>query len=149
MKIYLAKPMSGYAANDVAAYFTSTQDRLTRAGYTVMHPMIGKAYLLGDNNLRATGYTQALSGDHAIIERDRWMVSNADIVLMDLAGAKVISIGCMFELAWAHDKGKHTVVTLEDSNPHKHAFVLQGADVVYPNLESALTYLEQLSRGWL
>jgi hypothetical protein len=51
------------------------------------------------------------------------------------------------ELAWAHDKGKHTIVVLEPGNIHEHAFVLEAADVVFNNEADALLYLKKLSKG--
>jgi len=76
------------------------------------------------------------------------MVERADIVLADLRCAKRVSIGTVFEIAWASDTGKHVVLILErGSHPHDHSFVYEAADVVFYNEEDALTYLRSLTES--
>jgi hypothetical protein len=70
------------------------------------------------------------------------MVKKVDIVLVDLSNIKNVSIGCCMELAWAQDNDKHTIVVMEKSNIHMHAFVLEAADIVFEQLEEALEYLQ-------
>ena len=51
----------------------------------------------------------------------------------------------MFEMAWAHQLGKHSVVVMEKDNIHRHSFVLEASDVLYETYSEALDYLEKLS----
>lgn len=112
--------------------------------------MTGKSYLRNEIEFKAHGYADnPPSTNHAIFERDKWMVSTCDIVFVDLIGTKSISIGCIMELAMGALLGKHTVVAMEEDNPHRHAFVLEAADIVYPNLVEALYYMEKLIHGSL
>lgn len=145
MKIYLAHPITGLSFEEVVTYFDGTALRLKDIGYDVIHPMIGKSYLRAENNLKAGGYTFPPSTNHAIKERDRWMVSQADIILFDFSRAKSVSIGCCMELAWADLLGKHTIISLEADNVHRHAFIIECADIVFDNLLDALEYLEKLA----
>src|SRR5690349_5772850 len=132
MKVYTAGPMTGLTFAEAAAHFERRAEVLRGYGYEVFHPFTGKGYLRDvEGPLKATNVNGRLSGDHAIIERDRWMVKQADVVYADLSGAQRVSIGTMFELAWAHDQGKHTVVVMEPGNIHEHAFVKEAADVVF------------------
>lgn len=145
MKIYLATPISGRSYDEVTNYYKETSESLHNAGYSVLCPMNGKTHLRTEVEFKAHGYTDnPTSTNHAIIERDRWMVSQADIVYANLIGSKHASIGTCMELAWAHDKGKHTIVSMEDTNIHQHAFILETADIVFKTHEEAMSYLRNL-----
>jgi nucleoside 2-deoxyribosyltransferase len=72
------------------------------------------------------------------------MVRNCDIILTDLTGMTRNSIGCCMEMAWASLLGKHSIVVMEKENPHRHAFVLEAADIVFETLEEAIEYLKLL-----
>ena len=147
MKIYIARPITGCTADEVISYYQETADILRGMGYEVFHAMCAKTYLHGDPDVKATGYNFPLSTDHAIVERDRWMTQTADILFVNLTGCKRVSIGTCFELAWAHHMGKHTVVCMEATNIHRHAFVIEAADVLYETYNEGLDYLEKLARN--
>lgn len=145
--IYCAGPITGLSYDEVTSYYQKVFYRLKEAGYDPLCPLCGKEYLKNETNLKASGYSYPLSTNHAIIERDRWMVKKSSIILINLFAAKKVSIGTMMELAWAHDNGIHTVLVMEKDNIHEHAFVFEAADVHYESLEDALVYLERLIKG--
>ena len=141
MLVYLAHPITGLGYYAVMDYYRETEAALREAGYQTLCPMRGKTHLRNEREFRPDGYQHPVSTNHAIIERDAWMVAKADIVLLDLTGSKSVSIGCMMELAWAYWQHKHTIVVLPQDNPHRHAFVLEAADIVFETQSEALTYL--------
>lgn len=147
MNIYLAHPISGMSGAQVMDYYEDMKYRLGRMGYTVLQPMTGKGYLRTELEFKSHGYTgMPASTNHAILERDNWMVRQADVVLVDLSAAYAVSIGCVMELAWAQDHHKHTIVVMGPDNVHRHAFVLEAADIVFENQYDALTYLQLLAK---
>ena len=78
-------------------------------------------------------------------ERDIWMVRQCDVFYLNLMDAgERVSIGGVMELAVAAALGKHTVVSMGAENIHRHAFVLEAADVIYETHEEAMKYLERL-----
>lgn len=145
MKIYLAHPISGLGFDEVVTYYEDLRGRLTARGYDVLQPMTGKGYLRTEICFRGLGDGHPQSTNHAIVERDNWMVHQADVVLVDLTGAKAVSIGCMMELAWSHELRRHTIVVLTEENVHWHAFVLECADIVLASLAEAVEYLTKLA----
>ena len=145
MRIYIARPISGCSYEEVVQYYQTTADRLRAIGYEVFHAMCAKTYLQSEKDFKAEGYEFPLSTDHAIVERDRWMTEMADIIFVNLSDCKRVSIGTMFEMAWAHQLGKHSVVVMEKDNIHRHSFVLEASDVLYETYSEALDYLEKLS----
>jgi hypothetical protein len=48
------------------------------------------------------------------------------------------------ELAWASILGKHTVVSMQKENVHRHAFILEAADVIFETHEESMEYLDKL-----
>lgn len=89
MKIYLARPISGSSFEEVSNYYTEAQSTFENWGFSVLHPMTGKSYLRTELKFKAEGYGTPISGNHAILERDLWMVRQSDVVYLDLTGAKL------------------------------------------------------------
>ena len=147
MKIYLALPISGRGYDDVVEDIFMLKKILENIGYEVLQPMTAKGYLRTEVEFKAHGYDNPVSTNHAIAERDKWMVQQSDIILMDLSQAKSISIGCMMELAWGALLGKHTIVVMGEGNPHRHAFVIEAADIIFSNTDAAIGYLRLLKSG--
>lgn len=144
MKIYLVHPISGMTADEVFDYYTKTSKELTDQGYDVLTPMFGKENLRCEKEFRASGYKSPCTTNHAIFNRDKWMVMQADIIYANFLNAKQVSIGSMMELAWASDHGKHVIVSMQDENPHAHAFVYEASNIVYNNHEDVIEYLTKI-----
>lgn len=150
MTIYIGGRISGTTYDECVEYFNQTKDELEFAGFKVLSPMTAKAALrvnYKDRELPTSGYTEPTSTNHAIFERDQWCVRQCDIFYLNLMATQVdqhVSIGGIMELAWAALLGKHTVVSLPADNIHRHAFVLEGADIIYPTHEEAMEYLKKL-----
>jgi nucleoside 2-deoxyribosyltransferase len=148
MKIYIAGAISGQSTHGVFTYFKQTAYLLQGLGYIVYSPLIGKDKLFRNEvEFKAEGYdSNPRITNHAIIERDRWMVQQSDILYCNLTMSKeIVSIGSMMELAWAHHLGKHTIVVMQADNIHRHAFVIEAADVIFETEREGLEYLRELS----
>lgn len=144
-KIYLAHPISLCSADEVFEYYDNAV-KIFGDVYDVLSPMYGKEYLRTEKELRSEGYSdKPISCNHAVFERDTWMVSQSDIVLCDFRGSKTASIGCTMELAIASWLRKHTVVVLPKENIHNHAFVREAADVIFENMDEAVAYVRGLA----
>ena len=146
-QIYIAHKISGASGDEVFDWFDKTRDDLEYLGYGVLSPMSNKGEFRNELKYRAEGYDDPVVQNHAIFERDRWMVTQADMLLMDLTGTTQPSIGCMMELAWASMLGKHTIIVLPKDNTHRHAFVLEAGDIIFETYPEAIDYLTRLSGG--
>lgn len=149
MKVYLAGPITGLSYEEVVESLHLAKEVLEGAGYEVLSPMTGKGHLRNEIEFKAEGYGNPLSTNHAIFERDRWMVQICDVILADFTNGRTrVSIGTVTEIAWGALLGKHVVAVLPtEDNIHRHAFVLEAADVIFPSREEALQYLEKFIRG--
>jgi len=144
LKIYVAHPINGLSYNEVVSYYKDIGKKLRQMGYEVYHPMVGKSFLRTEKKFRSD-YSHPIATNHAVKERDKWMVKHVDVLLVDFTNARGVSIGCVSELAWADDTPTiHTVVVLPKGNIHDHAFVKEMADVLFESREEALDYLRKL-----
>ena len=143
--IYCAHAISGKTQDEVLEYYANITKELGDMGYKVLHPMTGKGILRTDIKFKAEAETEnPITKNHSIKERDQWMVRIADVVLTDLSNTTIASIGCVGELAWADILGKHTVVVIPKENVHRHAFILEMADIIFETLDDAKAYLRKL-----
>lgn len=148
MKIYLAHPISGLSYEEVVDYYQWTKHDLERFGFTVLNPMTGKRYLRNELEFKSHGYDNPVSTNHAIWRRDTWMVSQADIIYLNLmTTTDRVTIGGIMELAIGAYLGKHTIAAIPEGNIHEHAFVLEACDIIFRKHEEALEYLRRLSGG--
>jgi len=147
MKVYLAGSISGESYEDVVIRINRKRIALEEMGYEVLNPMTSKKAIRTEIKLKSNGYGNPESTNHAIFGRDRWMVEQADILLVDLRGTpERVSIGSCFEMAWGFMLNKHIVLVMEDDSIHKHAFVLEGADIVFETMAEAYIYLDNLAK---
>jgi hypothetical protein len=119
--------------------------------------MRGKAYLKDFTTLPATGLEKQgiLSSGKAILDRDHSDVKGSQLIVVNLLGAKTVSIGTVMEIAWAHTLQIPTVVIIEDPvieehvtdgkpltiefvNPHEHSMLLASASYRVKSIEDAL-----------
>jgi len=143
MKIYIAGSISGLSYDEVYEYFKSTSKALSSAGFDVLSPMTGKLELRTELEFKSHGYENVpVATNHAIFNRDRWMVSSADIIYANLTKCNGrVSIGTCMELAWAFQQGKHVVLAMDDDNVHQHAFVIEAAHVIFKSHKDAMDYI--------
>lgn len=148
MIIYLAGPITGKGYDEVVGRYQDKAKMLREWGYDVLCPMTGKTYLRNEVELKAGGYSNPVSTNHAIAERDKWMVTRSDVVLADLSNSgDRVSIGTVMEMAFASLSGKHCVAVIPEGNIHNHAFILEAADIVFRTEEEAYGYLQALAKG--
>jgi len=149
MKIYCAHPICGRPLEEILTYYTATVNSLSNMGYDVLHPLAG----IRDTDVRNAvkfrdhGKGNVLSSNHTITRRDLWMVRSADIVYVNLIGAGKVSIGSVAELTTGFNFGKHTIAVMEAHNIHRHAFVLEMADIIFESKEDAEMYLESFIKN--
>lgn len=56
-----------------------------------------------------------------LTERDKHMVKQADVLVLDCSGAKEVSRGSMVEVGWASAWGKPVILIAEPGNPNLFA----------------------------
>ena len=128
LKVYLAGPITGLTYEGATDWRQAVVDWLKDYDIVGVDPMRGKNYLRDGGPLDDAYPQHVMSTQKAIVTRDRFDIMNCDLVMMNLLGAKNISIGTMAELGWADAYRKPIVLVMEpEGNPHDHAFVREIA----------------------
>ena len=151
--VYLSGPISNMSFKGASDWRDATASIFNHNGFRVLDPMRGKSFLSNQSNIRREVYeaeNNPVLSDKALVNRDHADVSEADIVLANLlpmargggdgpAGQRV-SIGTMFELAWAMHMRKIVVIILDPKSSHNHPFVRE-AGVIFHRLDEAVAYV--------
>lgn len=144
--VYLAGPILG-ATYDEARYGWRkyVADRLA-AGILALSPMRQEGHLAEVKGTLEQGKwpKRVISGDKAVFYKDVLDIERADIVLVNLIGAKRISIGTMVEIGLAFAKGKKIVTVMEPGNMHEHPFVTEPSMIVTDSLDEAIDIVNSL-----
>jgi len=137
-KVYLAGPIGGLTFEEASGWRERLKVFLRGTQIEVFSPLRGKEYLKGTVIRVEEPYTYTMSTDKAIVTRDRTDVLTADLVICNLLGAKSVSIGTMFELAWANQARVPVVLVMEkQGNLHNHPFVREAADFLVETVGEA------------
>lgn len=137
-KVYLAGAIAGLAYNEATDWRDHAQRRLALAGIKGYSPMRAKKFLENRPVLGGADDTHPLTSGAGIVARDRFDVMTCDLVLVNLLGAERVSIGTMFEIAWADAFRKPVVLAMEEGNIHQHLFVHQTVGFIVPTLDEAI-----------
>jgi hypothetical protein len=151
--VYLAGPISGetYAeATDWRIEFTQRFQRHIgdTDGVVCLDPMRGKAYLDVPDTIKDEYASTQMSSARGITVRDRFDTMRSDIVVMNLLGAKKVSIGSMIEAGWLDSKRIPLILVMEhEGNIHHHSMLREIASWVVPNLDGAEQIIRSLMPG--
>jgi nucleoside 2-deoxyribosyltransferase len=136
-KVYLAGPITGSTYEETISWRNHATAKLLIHNIEGLSPMRGKAFL--DNNRTDCDITKFLSGMKAITTRDKWDCERCDAVLVNLLGAKKVSIGTVLEIGWASSAGKPIVLVMEkEGNIHEHGIIRELCGFQVETLEDGL-----------
>lgn len=142
-KVYLAGPITGLSYSGCTDWRAVAKDELAKSGIGGLSPMRGKEYLAHLETISGTGEEYAhlgvLSNSRGIMTRDRFDATRCDVLLVNLLGAKAVSIGTVMEIAWADLSRIPIVCAIEEKgNPHEHMMVTEALGYRVPSLDEAL-----------
>lgn len=119
-RVYLAGPISGQMYDQATDWREQCHQTLGQWDVEVLSPMRGKADLKSDVPIEGGYRDHPFAGERAIITRDRFDVTSADVILMNLLPmGDRISIGTFIELGWA-DACRTPVVMVRSSECKSH-----------------------------
>ena len=144
--IYLAGPITGLSYGEARhgwrERFAEIMTRLEATDIALFSPMRAKHHLSDvenlDGNTAAYSEGPAISSASGIVCRDRNDVKNCGVVVANLLGAEIVSIGTVMEFAWADAFGTPLIMVIEDEgNIHEHLMMEDVAGYRVNNLEEA------------
>lgn len=144
MKVYLAGPITGLTFRGCQDWRDGVKDELKEYYIDAVSPLRLKEFL--DDGKIINGADMPRNW---IVNRDRWDVEMADVVLANLAGATKVSLGTVSEITQA--RGNPTtfcIVVLpegeKETNPHHHIFTYALVDAIVESLEEAVELIKVL-----
>jgi nucleoside 2-deoxyribosyltransferase len=157
-KVYLAGAITHHSYDGANGWREHVSERLEHCAIC-KSPMRLKDHLKDVKKFGPHGTLSGISSNRAIFGRDSWDVRQCDIVLVNVKGLEVASVGTLIEMGIAHAEGKLILLVIgEDewtirtpgveatptTNPFDHVFVHQVSDIVVHDLEEAIEIIEAL-----
>lgn len=147
--VYLAGPITGLTFGECTDWRVEATASLAQEGIHGASPMRGKAFLAPFGKLSGTGeeyaHVNVLASQRAITTRDRFDATRCSVLLVNLLGATRVSIGTMFEIAWADLKRIPIVCAIEESgNCHEHMMLREMIGFRVTTLDEALAVTKSI-----
>lgn len=137
--VYLAGPISGLSFDGATDWREEAIKYLKRFDIKGLSPLRGKEYLKKEKEIKDSYENTALSSSRGIYTRDRYDCMTCNVILVNLLGAKRVSIGTVMEMAWT-DSIKTPIVAImeKEGNPHDHAMVKEAIGFRVETLKEGL-----------
>lgn len=149
-RVYLAGPIGGLDYDSATNWREKAQELL----YPIrgMSPMRGKEYLKHLTDIPETSeafneMNNVMSSARGIMTRDRYDCTTCDVLLVNLLGAKKVSIGTMIEIGWADAHRIPIIAVMEKGNVHEHGMVDEAIGYRVSTLEEAVYLTRMLLLG--
>ena len=136
--VYLCGPIRGLTVEECRTYFNHAAS-LFPFNVLPLSPLRFREFGPFGSVICDCFEDEIMGTQKGIMSRDFFDVQRADVVIANFLGAKVPSIGSMFELAWCHQAHKPVVLVMEpEGNVHDHPFVREACDFRVTTIEEAV-----------
>lgn len=145
--VYLAGPISELTYEGATDWREHVRGQL-QWNIIWLSPMRGKDYLKGEQSLPQTYDQSVLSTESGIMGRDMNDVRRSDMLLVNLLGAKRVSLGTMLEVGAAFILNKPIVLVMEPTgNPHEHPMLRRACAWRVPTVDEGIAVVKSVL-GW-
>ncbi len=140
-RIYLCGPIRGLSYEEAIVWRSKAIEKFTTFGFECLSPMRSKELIKGEEKI--TDSYENLNGysAHDIFARDKFDVSQCDIILANFLDKKSTIIGSLFEIAWGYLLGKYIVIVVPKDSVYRHPFIRESASIMFENLDEAVDYI--------
>jgi len=147
--VYLVGPISGVSFEGATSWREYCREHFN-PGIVGLSPMRGKEYLQHEQSISDSYEQHVLSTTKAIMTRDVFDCTQADVIFANFLGAERVSIGSVMEIAWAYQNRKPIVACMEDGgvamtgrlgatgNLHEHAMMNEAISYKVNSLDSGI-----------
>lgn len=154
--VYLAGPISGLTYKEATSWRDQVAAELTKFDIKCLSPLRAAVHLRGGKGLLSDCEIQegtkpaveAMSNAKGVVSRDKFDATHCDILLINLLGAKSISIGTCVEIGWAGALNIPIVLIMKKDNIHNHAFIRESANFIAESLNDALYIVKALLQDY-
>lgn len=159
--VYLSGPITGLTYEDARNGWRFDFAAQLKPGITVLSPMRHEGHLAELKGELDQIYPEhPFSTGKMLVAKDKLDIERCEVMVVNLLGAKKVSIGTVMEIGMAYQLGKTIVLVMEDkgtvlypgrdmydewgSNVHEHPFVTEPAAVRVNNLDAAVAIVNSL-----
>lgn len=136
--VYLAGPITGLSFDECVNWREDFIEKLPQQ-IIGLSPLRGKDYLEHEQEVKMDYAHLVLSSERGLTTRDYRDVKNSDLILVNLLGAKKVSIGTVMEIAWARAFQIPVILVIDrEGNVHDHPMIRDSVGYRVDNLEEAL-----------
>ena len=153
--VYLAGPISGLTYDEATGWREVISACLAGDGIKCLSPLRAEVYLRNHkgllNDIQGTDelvdtacQVRAMCTQRGVFARDKLDAENCSVLLLNVLGAKKISIGSVLEVGWANANKRLIVLVMEEGNPHDHCFMREAADFRTDSLVEATDIIKAI-----
>lgn len=142
--VYLAGPILGQTYEEATEWRDYAKMEFEKHGIITTSPMRAKDFAKKYKTMLDEAKENPLGTKKGIVTRDRYDVQNCNIMLVNLKGAKRISIGTMIEYGWADILRKPIITIMEEENVHNHAFIKEISGFIVEDLDSGISLVKKI-----
>ena len=145
-KVYLSGPITGLTF-DEGDDWRKRADACMNHNIMTLNPLRCKEWARGKGVIKddTKDWHPWMGSDAFIGTRDHWDTTRSDVVLVNLLGAKVVSIGTILEIGMAHEAKVPVILVMEDEgNAHDHGMVRSYATMRFNDLDMAIDCINAL-----
>lgn len=129
--VYLAGPITDLSYKGCTEWREHAKRVLSVAGIKGVSPMRAKDYLAHLDKISGTGeeyaHLGAMSLPQGVMTRDHFDATRCDAILVNLLGAKAVSVGTVMEIAFAYTRQIPIICAIEEKgNPHNHMMLTEA-----------------------
>jgi len=145
MRVYLAGPISGCTfgeCTDWREYFKT----LIPKSIQCLSPMRGKDFLRAKGVITDSYEKDGpLATQRGIMTRDFFDCTRSDLVVANLLGTEIVTIGTCMEIAWAFMNRTPLIVVMEKhGNIHDHPMIREAIGYRLTSLEDAADVVQSI-----
>lgn len=131
--VYLSGPITACSYGEATDWRKWAAEHLAK-GIAPLSPLRGQTHLEGVQSIAAHNEEDVFGSKKGMTAFDRSDVKRADALLVNLLGAKRVSLGTVMEVAWADAWDKPIVVVDEPGSIHDHPMLSTVAEYVVGDL---------------
>jgi nucleoside 2-deoxyribosyltransferase len=150
--VYLAGPIDGLTYGEATRWRNKFRDDLSYHGIKAVDPMRSQTYLaeiegpLTSCKIAASvaENKSTLTASH-ITAADKFDCTNCSFIIVNVLGAKKVSIGTMIEVGWANANNIPIILVIEEEgNVHEHPILDECSGFRVDDLEKAKELIIEL-----
>lgn len=149
-KVYLAGPISGLSYTEARNGWRTDFAALLPPEIQPLSPMRQEGHLAEVKEITKFGYEfNQMSTSKGIFAKDILDIERCDLAVFNFTGAQRVSIGSVWEMGYAHARGKPIILIMESNNHciqniHEHLFVTESSQFRCESVQEAAEIVKAL-----